>query len=184
MHYNTFYIFWGFCNKYLLSYVSCLNSSLCTTCRSCRHSVWPGQKKRNIWKKPDTSKEAKNLPAAGMGGPAGCHSHHPGDCCPDFTGPLFLPPSRRSGRRRMWVKQLSWHRFFFKCSSFTSTNTRPHLCLVPPLLLMTTNGCNCTGLLDHLLWHSGTNTFTLPCIYAQFLIGETHLVCNLLQETK
>lgn len=29
-----------------------------------------------------------------------------------------------------------------KCNSFTSTNTRPHLCLLPPLLLRTANGYN------------------------------------------
>lgn len=108
-----------------------------------------------------------------MGGLAGCYSHHPGDCCPDFTGPLFLPPSWRSRRRRMWVKRLSWHQFFLKSNGFTSTNTRPHLCLVPPLLLRTANGCTCTGLLHHFLWHSGTNMFTPPYIYAQFLIGES-----------
>lgn len=70
--------------------------------RSLRWQKWLGQEKRNIWWKPDTSKEAKNLPAAGMGGPAGRHPHHSGARCPDLPGTLFLPPSRRE-HRRGWV---------------------------------------------------------------------------------
>lgn len=44
-------------------------------------------------------KETKNIPAAGVGSPAGCNTYYPGNCCHHFIGFVLLPPTWRQRRR-------------------------------------------------------------------------------------
>lgn len=76
---------------------------VCCFFRTCRCPNRSRQEKRNIWSKPDTSKKAKILYTACLGGPTRCYPHHPGACCPNLTGTFLLPASWRK-QWSMWVQ--------------------------------------------------------------------------------
>lgn len=59
------------------------------------HRSRPGKEETDFWAKLHTSKETKNLPAAGVGSATGRDTHHPGDCSHHLPGTVLLPPTGR-----------------------------------------------------------------------------------------
>ena len=97
----------------------CCHTSFLSFCRF----VWScnrlREKKRNLWEKPYTSKEAKNILTVSMGSAAGCNPHYLRDRRHDLPRTFLLPPSR--GGEWMWVlTSLSL------CLSITHVSERHH----------------------------------------------------------
>lgn len=74
-------------------------TSLHSLHRFAGHRSRPGKEEADFWAEFYTSKEAKNLPAARVGGAAGRDADHPGDRRHHLPGAVLLPPARRGQRR-------------------------------------------------------------------------------------
>lgn len=59
------------------------------------HRSRSGKEKADFWAKLYTSKEAKNLPAAGVGGTTRCDADHSGNRSHHLPGAVLLPPTWR-----------------------------------------------------------------------------------------
>lgn len=77
---------------------ACISPGPSPTClpsvhRFAGHRSRLGKEETDFWAKLHTSKETKNLPAAGVGSATGRDTHHPGDCSHHLPGTVLLPPT-------------------------------------------------------------------------------------------
>lgn len=88
------------CSLFCSQGQTCISSGPSPTCllsvhRFARHRSRPGKEETDFRAKLHTSKETKNLPAAGVGSTTGRDAHHPGDRGHHLPGTVLLPPTRR-----------------------------------------------------------------------------------------